>query len=261
VCEGNHVLDRVRQNLKAGGLTLKGEDGGPVDLREGQVQLPGFTLSREEDRVVFSPGKHAHNGLRKDLAMAHEGPNPPLTARQAVTGWLTSPGPASESCAESHLLHDVLRIAADYGFLEIGTVRSLRATWRNSWEQWSATAKGAGLLSREQGIPTEGRPTPTQGEQAAVDDGDSAGRQIGEFNLCGPATPALAGRPGQRQDRHLRGCRRRVPAGAGERPGAAGTASQPSPADKTATIQSRAPPPSRRLSVSRRWSTDSPGWE
>ena len=149
--EGNQVLDRVRQSLEAGSLTLKGEDGGPVDLRQGQVQLLGFTLSRAKDRVVFSPGKHAYDGLRRNLASAHEGPNPPLTARQAVTGWLTSLGPAFENRSESDVLHDVLRTAADYGFREVGTVRSLRAIWRNSWEQWlgyrqrgRATITGAG---------------------------------------------------------------------------------------------------------------------
>ncbi len=68
--------------------------------------------------------------------MAHEGDNPPLAARQTVAGWLASLGPAFESFVESNLLHDVLRIAADYGFREIGTIQSLRAMWKRAWEHW-----------------------------------------------------------------------------------------------------------------------------
>jgi hypothetical protein len=49
VSEGHQTLEKGRQNLEAGGLTLKGADGGPVDLRGGQAQLPGFTLTRQGD--------------------------------------------------------------------------------------------------------------------------------------------------------------------------------------------------------------------
>jgi hypothetical protein len=45
-------------------------------------------------------------------------------------------GPAFESLTESNLWHDVLRIAADYGFREIGSARSLRPMARRSWEHW-----------------------------------------------------------------------------------------------------------------------------
>jgi RNA-directed DNA polymerase len=134
--EGNQVLNRIRQSLQVGGLTLKGEDGGTADLREGSVQLLGFTLSRKEDRIVFSPGRKALDGLRQNLIKAHEGSNPPLIARQIAIGWLTSLGPAFESCSESTIFHDILRVAADYGFREIGTIRSLRTIWRRSWENW-----------------------------------------------------------------------------------------------------------------------------
>jgi retron-type reverse transcriptase len=142
VSEGHQVREQVRQCLEAGGLALKGEDGEPVDLRDGKTQLLGFTIARQEDRLAFGPGKKAFDSLYQSLVQAHEASDPPRYAKQAITGWLFSLGPTFESCADTDLIHTVLRAAAELGFREAGNKSSLRATWKFGWECWLSYRKG-----------------------------------------------------------------------------------------------------------------------
>jgi retron-type reverse transcriptase len=139
--EGQEVLEQVRRRLKAGGLDLKGEDGEPVDLRDGKTQLLGFTITRQEDRLAFRPGKKAFNSLYQSLVQAHEEHESPRHAKQAITGWLAFLGPTFESCADSDLIHTVLRGAAKLGFREVGNTKSLKAIWKDGWERWQAYRK------------------------------------------------------------------------------------------------------------------------
>jgi hypothetical protein len=143
VSAGQQALDQARNLLKQGGHTLKGEDGDPIDLREGEVQLLGFLLRRVGDQVVYAPGPKAYDGLRKNLLQAHETDNPPLTAHQAVCGWLTSLGPACESCTESMVVNRVLQIAREYGYREVGPYARLREVWRHARVCWNALRKRA----------------------------------------------------------------------------------------------------------------------
>src|SRR6185295_6749185 len=73
VTEGHRALERARQLLAPVGLSPKGADGPPVDLRTGgEVQLLGFTLSYAGDRLHLGLGQEAWDGLDQGLAAARE---------------------------------------------------------------------------------------------------------------------------------------------------------------------------------------------
>jgi len=88
VPEGHQALDRVRQLLARAGLTLKGQDGPPVDLREGgSASLLGFRLSMHEDRLRMDPGEDAQeDDMAPYLIKALDGPDPHRAARTAMRG-------------------------------------------------------------------------------------------------------------------------------------------------------------------------------
>jgi RNA-directed DNA polymerase len=101
VPEGLQVLQRSRALLQSSGFTLKGEDGPPVNLREGQeAHLLGFLLSYRDGQVVYGLDEDAWKGLEQNLERCHEMPNPPLSAAQAIQGWVGLMGLPSRARGE-----------------------------------------------------------------------------------------------------------------------------------------------------------------
>jgi retron-type reverse transcriptase len=141
VPEGLRALNQSRALLQTAGLTLKGEDGPPVDLREGQgAHLLGFLLSYEDGRVAYGLDEGAWKGLGQNLEKAHGTPNPSVPAAQAVRGWLGAYGPAFEG-TRREVLERVLGTAALYGFRELPTPEELWEDWQSSWEIWRGRRK------------------------------------------------------------------------------------------------------------------------
>jgi len=132
VPEGLRALQRSRALLQPSGFTLKGEDGPPVDLREGrEAHLLGFLLSYRDGQLAYGLDEGAWTGLKQNLERAHEFPNPPVHAAQAVRGWLGAYGPAFEG-TRREVPEQVLRTAASCGFRELATPEKLWKGWRSS---------------------------------------------------------------------------------------------------------------------------------
>jgi hypothetical protein len=133
--EGLEALDRANRLLGQAGLSLKGKDGPPVDLRQGQAQMLGFCLTAEGGRLVYALGQDAWAGLELALGEAHQAENPPATARKVVKGWVTAYGPAFESWRESDTAR-LYRTAAGLGFRETCSPEEL-TDWREAtWKNW-----------------------------------------------------------------------------------------------------------------------------
>lgn len=137
VPEGHQALDRVRRLLAHTGLTLKGQDGPPVDLREGgEASLLGFRLSLQEDRLRLDLGVDA---LENDMAMclikAHDDPDPHRAARTALRGWVASYGPALGDLTGDDT-GTVLRSAARHGFRELASREELSDWCTASHARW-----------------------------------------------------------------------------------------------------------------------------
>jgi hypothetical protein len=170
VPEGRRVLRQVRRLLRPLGLALK-QEGGVLDLARGEeVQLLGFTLRRQGDRLAYGLGKKALDQLRQHLGDAHAAEDPPAAARQSVYGWLSSAGPAFESGNAE--VHEVLRLAAEYGFRELATPDELRRHWEESWTRWQDVRKDAHTDTGKGNLPACGSAAATAG---SVGDGPEAG--------------------------------------------------------------------------------------
>ena len=118
-------LAHACQLLEPAGLPLKGEDG-VKDLRRGQkAQLLGFTLSRKGGRLHLGLGDDAWTKLERNLVLAHDTPDPSLTARMVVNGWVEAFGPAFERPTERATVDRILETAAEHGFRELASQGSL----------------------------------------------------------------------------------------------------------------------------------------
>ncbi|WP_165253441.1 reverse transcriptase domain-containing protein [Paludisphaera soli] len=187
VPEGREILQHARDLLLRGGHELKGEDGPPIDLRQGVARLLGFDLSIEDDRLRLGVGEDAWGELRQGLDRAHEEETPPDAARAVVRGWVESYGPAFEIRTETDVPGRILGTAADLGFRELASRRDLAAWCEGSRRRWEALREGT--LMRRRG----------------------PGRQGAAAVAAPPATTAPGGRSTDRPPRP--GGRGRSPAG------------------------------------------------
>jgi RNA-directed DNA polymerase len=136
VSEGRQAMAQSQKLLEAAGFTLKGEDGPPVDLRQGgHVQLLGFSLSHENEKLTYKLGRDAWVKLDQNLSKAHEADDPTTAARVAVRGWIDAYGPAFENRRDD-VLNRVLTTAAGCGFREIDDRETLQGRWKSAWGRW-----------------------------------------------------------------------------------------------------------------------------
>jgi RNA-directed DNA polymerase len=142
VSEGTQILNQTRRLLKPAGHTLKGEDGPPVDLRTGEAQLLGFTLSLRGNRLHLGAGEASWQQLARDLEQAHDTEDPPTTANRVVEGWLACFGAAFESSGPS-VLERIYRLAAALGFRELAAPELLRERINGSHTRWRAVQRTA----------------------------------------------------------------------------------------------------------------------
>jgi hypothetical protein len=141
VPEGLEALQRSQELLQPSGFTLKGEDGPPVDLREGQAHLLGFVLSFKDRQMAYGLDEDAWRGLEQSLERAHELPNPPSHAEQAVMGWIGAYGPAFEG-TRREASERVLSVTACHGFREVlGSPEKVWQEWQRSWSHWQGRRK------------------------------------------------------------------------------------------------------------------------
>jgi retron-type reverse transcriptase len=152
VTEGTQILNQARRLLELAGHTLKGENGPPVDLRTGEAQLLGFTLTLRENRLHLGLGKTSWRQLAQDLEQAHEAEDPPIAAQWAVEGWLTCFEAAFERNGASDL-ERVYRIAATLGFRELTAPEALRERINGSHRRWQTLRRRA-HHRQMQGYPT-----------------------------------------------------------------------------------------------------------
>ena len=135
VREGVEALRRSTSWLGNAGLTLKGEPGVPVDLRQGgQVELLGLSLFRSKNQLRCKPGSGAWSGLEEALGRAvHPRPDPAV-ADLAIKGWIAAYGPALERCERT--VERILDLAARYGFRELMPAETYRVECGKAFQRW-----------------------------------------------------------------------------------------------------------------------------
>jgi hypothetical protein len=142
VSEGNQIRERAAEMLAKAGFSLKGEDGPPADLRAGQtVELLGFKLKYQRERLVLELGPQAWNHLNQNLVKAHETTNPSEMAFQVIQGWMSAYGPAFENRRDEVSVR-VLENAARYGFREIAFPEDVQRRLKKSYGKWLQAYQG-----------------------------------------------------------------------------------------------------------------------
>lgn len=140
VSEGRQMLHQSRRLLNPLGLSFHTD--GALDLAEGdEAQLLGFILKRKGRRLAYDLGKKGLGQLAQHLGNAHAAENPPATAKAQLRGWIDSAGPAYES--GEAWIHDIFRLAAEYGFRELASPRELLRWWEESWSRWQGLRENA----------------------------------------------------------------------------------------------------------------------
>jgi retron-type reverse transcriptase len=190
VPEGVQVLEQARDLLEQSGLTLKGEDGPPIDLRiGGEAQLLGFSLSVRDDRPQVGLGTAAWSHLQANLNSAHDDPYPPEAARRVVEGWIESHGPAFEGDVVAAAAR-ILQTAASQGFRELGSPILLERRIDVAHRRWCTYRKReyARRRVREATGLQVGAPPPTVGfGRAIISWATEAGAVRGKTPRAAPA--------------------------------------------------------------------------
>ena len=144
VSEGLAAIDQAKQLLEPHGLTLKGNAGNPVDLRDSPAQILGYAL-KWEGRIQCSLPDDAWKQLGEKLAEGHRHANPVKAAEMAAKGWLQHAGPTLEEESVS-VIDRIMATAQQTGFRELPRESVMRAV-QSSQDSWRAyRAKWSGLF-------------------------------------------------------------------------------------------------------------------
>jgi hypothetical protein len=251
VSECQATLDAIRDLLLPAGLTLKGKSGPPVDLRTGEAQLLGFTVSGPADAPRIGLDEKAWAALEEGLRLAYEERDPAERARTVLLGWVASRGPALRESERGPILDRLRAIAARLGFRESFPADRLPTAMAEAHGRWERRRLRA--LRSTTPVPTQlvdaGAPPPAtphagatraRGVPAAGE--DPPARPLPSPPEDAPPAPGAGSGPDSASGgiaRSPSGTRRPSPAGAG-RGGGPGT-----PADRAPVPASRRPAPPR----------------
>jgi hypothetical protein len=137
VSDGKRCLEMAR-NALAPAFSLKGEGNLHVNLRchGAHADVLGYRLRLVNDQIRVGLGGGAFRGLHKALRKAPLTDSPSQAARRAVLGWLGAAGPAIESVSATAIVGRVRRIAAQYGFRELGREAELEGALLGAHLKW-----------------------------------------------------------------------------------------------------------------------------
>ncbi len=125
--------------LGKAGLPLKhGFTKSTVDLRQGDsANWLGYRVWRGKNGLETKIAKHAWGHLRQHLEMAHEKPDSPLRAIDAINGWIDQLGPCYAHVNRSRECSRIQTLAAECGFDETPSRSAMRFHWLQAHMQWN----------------------------------------------------------------------------------------------------------------------------
>jgi len=133
--EGTAAVQAAQELLKPIGMTLKGQDGKPVDIREEPANILGLALRWENGQIEYDLTEEPWSNLEQALSEANAGTSP-AAAEQAVAGWMEAYGPAFEGKRDEPALDRILETAVAAGYREISRHR-LKSCLQSSKDRWA----------------------------------------------------------------------------------------------------------------------------
>lgn len=130
--------------LRKAGLTLKhGAATSIVDLAQGEsANWLGYRVWLGKHGLEAKIAKRAWGRLRQYLELAHEKPDSPLRAIDAINGWIDQLGPCYAHVNLSRECARMQKPAAEYGFDEIPSRAALRFRWLQAHLRWKRLTAG-----------------------------------------------------------------------------------------------------------------------
>jgi hypothetical protein len=135
VTDGRSALNRARDLLSRVHLTLKGDPGVPVDIRERHARILGLDLQCDGGEIGYAIPADAWTELADLLTRTHEEPNPPELARAVLSGWTYACAPAVGNNLEA-FVYRVYRHASQAGFRGEDLLNRLRYWAVTAGERW-----------------------------------------------------------------------------------------------------------------------------
>ncbi len=138
VSEGSRAVSADGTLLEQAQFRLKGVNNSPVNLRRSgaQVIILGFKMRLVDESVVLGIENAAYDRLCQRLELALGRNDSSRLARTIIHGWIESLGPAFESGGMRPLLEQLLLIAANHGFREIGPWSQLEEKAEYANRRW-----------------------------------------------------------------------------------------------------------------------------
>lgn len=154
ICKDNNMaaqaLGETNNLIQAAGLTLKGKDGPPADLKKGETcQLLGFTLLYKDGQLGFDLDENAWKKLEHALKEVYWSADPPSMAKSTIKGWINYLGPAFPSL-RAETQGRLLQTMSQYGFWECYSRQSIWTLWFESWKHWCKCRKAFQQLFQSQ---------------------------------------------------------------------------------------------------------------
>jgi len=141
-CEsGNEAVaawHKLNELLAKAGMTLKhGIDKSVVTLSRGKpAEWLGFRIRRGQSGFETKIAKQSWRKLRQRLELAHEKPDSPLRAVDAINGWIDQLGPCYAHVNRSRECRNIRKVASQNGFDESPRLTALRFRWLQSHLRW-----------------------------------------------------------------------------------------------------------------------------
>ncbi|QGJ68571.1 Group II intron, maturase [Planctomycetales bacterium 10988] len=135
--EGREILQRTDSILSGIGLTLKGQDGEPQDIRDPHFNTTvlGFIPQWRNGQLKFGIPESAFEDLGQGLFHTINHPQTAKVANLVVQGWIEAKGPAFTNRAAPEVIDRILHIGREYGY-RCFCKKELRRTASNARKRW-----------------------------------------------------------------------------------------------------------------------------
>ncbi|QGJ71776.1 Group II intron, maturase [Planctomycetales bacterium 10988] len=135
--EGHETLQTTGSILSGIGLTLKGQDGEPQDIRDPQFNTAvlGFIPQWQNGQLTFGIPESAYEDLGQGLFHTINHPQTAKVANRVVEGWIEAKGPAFTNRAAPEVIDRILHIGREYGY-RCFCKKGLRRTASKARKRW-----------------------------------------------------------------------------------------------------------------------------
>jgi hypothetical protein len=136
--EAGQAYEDLMKLLEPTGMTVKEERADAVRMLtpESPAGWMGFHITREKGRLRFGLAEGALSGLEERLVLAHEEPDAPVRAVQAICGWVGHKGPCYESVSVRNVYERIASLARKQAFDEIPGEEEFKGLCQRAWARW-----------------------------------------------------------------------------------------------------------------------------